>query len=252
MDRRLHVISHQLRPGLAVEALEQPVANLLLVLERDVQFENRILIELTHLHIRQRGLNRQTSLVDIECLLRDLTHSVRLHRLVQREYDRRATVEVDIEKLPSPEHRCEQTDCNQTTRNQIGDVAIAQKVDVGRSKNRTLRRVDPIGHPQLRKTPTLGDLKQIVSKKHRRKHADRQSDDQRDRKSLDLLGPHIIKDQGADERCQVRVENGRPSSIESVANRHAIRRILFLLLSNPLKHQNIGVDTHPHRQNQPR
>ncbi len=98
----------------------------------------------------------------------------------------------------------------------------------------------------------VGDLKQIVSKKHRRKHADRQSNDQRDRKPLDLLGPHIIKDQGADERCQVRVENRRPSSIEAVANRHAIRRILFLLLSYPLKHQNIGVDTHAHRQNQPR
>ena len=74
-----------------------------------------------------------------------------------------------------------------------------------------------------------------MSKENRGKHADRQSDNQRDRKTLDLLGPNVIQNQGTDERREVRVENGRPSTIETVADRHARRRVLFSLFPDPFK-----------------
>ncbi len=87
---------------------------------------------------------------------------------------------------------------------------------------------------------------------NRREQADDQTDDQRHRKPLDLLRSNPIEDQSGDKSCQVGVENRCPSPIESVANRKSWSRFLFPFFSYPFEDENVCVDAHTDREDEPR
>ena len=247
-DFGLHVVGNQFGAIGTAEAFEQSFFDLGFVLQRNVKLVDRVLLKLTHFNVGKGGLDRKSTFVLVECLLGDLSDAVWFHRLVQREDDRSATIEVDIEEFTASEERRKKADTDQNRRDNVSDITVLEEIHITGTKQRPLGRVHPVGHTQLSESPTFSDFEQVVCEKHGGKHADRQTDDQSDRKAFDRLGTNVVQDQGTDEGCQVRVEDRRPCTVKAVSDCHPGCRILLTFFPDPFEDQYVCIDTHTNRE----
>src|SRR5262245_4053779 len=81
-------------------------------------------------------------------------------------------------------------------------------------------------------------------------HVGDQSDDQRHGETLDRTGAELEQEQRADDRRQVRVENGAEGAVVAQLDRLADAALVAQLLANALEDQHVGVDRHAHREHQ--
>ncbi len=144
----IDVIRNQARCRTIWKRFQESLRNLFLVLERNVQFVDRVLRGPVDFDVDQRQLNRQAVFVECEGLSDRLPNLVGRNSLVEGEDDRRSSVEVDIQELRSSEGGRDESDDDQGTRNGIGEIALLHEVDVARAEDRTSSAVDVVGHPQ--------------------------------------------------------------------------------------------------------
>src|SRR5712692_9764495 len=110
-------------------------------------------------------------------------------------------------------------------------------------------------HPHQRRAPEAAashdDRQQVVGDDDRGDQADADADPERDRKTLDRSRPDEAEDEAGDDGRQVGVPDRRPCPPDAGINggRYGPARAHFLFES--LEDQNLGVDGHADREDEP-
>src|SRR5262245_52279425 len=99
---------------------------------------------------------------------------------------------------------------------------------------------EPFSDAQPRDLPaTQHEIEDHAREQHRREHVRHQSGDERDRESLDGAGAELEQEQRADDRGDVRIEDGAEGA--GVAQLHRLANALLVaqLLADALEDQNV-------------
>ena len=180
----------------------------------------------------------------VECFLQFFPHRFGLLPFGELHHDRDAAGKVDVvvgdascEKCPEPYH-------DQHGRRDRRDDLFADEIKI--------RHPDQAQHAhffdRLRLFQNVHDEPADV---HGRVQVHRQADNQRHGETLDLFGADHVQDHRADQRGNVRIENGGEGLVEPVVDRHPQAGSARQFLPHSLVDQHVGVDGHAGAQHQP-